>query len=291
MITDSDNRYTLLIGRPPFQTKDVKAIYKRIRENRYEFPADKEISATAQDLIMSILNPDPGQSQRTERERVPLTRFTTDKRPTLEAILTHSFFHDGPFPSHIPASANDVAPDFRYLTTIQSRRNMAAVCQRSKLGVKLPIFADNTKPRPPLGPSIMQQERDFKNAVQPDSPISALLKYAFEFLPVEAALILSLALLVNLLFKPPHKSKNPLYSANSLLQGLKVRLARPDAEAERRTSGPRPYSDAKSWKGSAKKTRVLKRMSTGVTMLPYERGNWQRRRPGSYRRWLEWEER
>lgn len=55
-------RYTLLIGKPPFQTKDVKAIYKRIRENRYEFPADKEISSTAKDLIMSILNPNPGRS-------------------------------------------------------------------------------------------------------------------------------------------------------------------------------------------------------------------------------------
>jgi polo-like kinase 1 len=54
-------RYTLLIGKPPFQTKDVKAIYKRIRENRYEFPVDKVISSSAQDLIMSILNTDPGK--------------------------------------------------------------------------------------------------------------------------------------------------------------------------------------------------------------------------------------
>jgi hypothetical protein len=53
-------RYTLLIGKPPFQTKDVKAIYKRIRENRYEFPADKEISQSAKDLIQEILNTNPG---------------------------------------------------------------------------------------------------------------------------------------------------------------------------------------------------------------------------------------
>jgi hypothetical protein len=52
--------YTLLIGKPPFQTKDVKAIYKRIRENRYEFPADKEISTSARHLIMTILNTNPG---------------------------------------------------------------------------------------------------------------------------------------------------------------------------------------------------------------------------------------
>jgi hypothetical protein len=54
-------RYTLLIGKPPFQTADVTAIYKRIKENRYEFPADKQISSSAQDLIMIILNPEPGE--------------------------------------------------------------------------------------------------------------------------------------------------------------------------------------------------------------------------------------
>ena len=62
------DRYTLLIGKPPFQTKDVKAIYKRIRENRYEFPQDRPISQSAQDLIMSILNPNPGE--------VPLRRIS-----------------------------------------------------------------------------------------------------------------------------------------------------------------------------------------------------------------------
>jgi serine/threonine protein kinase len=51
----------MLIGKPPFQTKDVKAIYKRIKENRYDFPADKPISAAARDLITTILNPDPGE--------------------------------------------------------------------------------------------------------------------------------------------------------------------------------------------------------------------------------------
>jgi polo-like kinase 1 len=65
-------RYTLLIGKPPFQTKDVKAIYKRIRENRYEFPVDKVISSSAQDLIMSILNTDPG--------KIPLDTLLSDSR-------------------------------------------------------------------------------------------------------------------------------------------------------------------------------------------------------------------
>ncbi|WWC57830.1 uncharacterized protein I303_100365 [Kwoniella dejecticola CBS 10117] len=153
--------YTLLIGKPPFQTKDVKTIYKRIRENRYEFPADKEISRSAQDLISSILNPKP------------------DERPPLDKILSHRWFVDGPFPAYIPASANDFAPDYRHLTTMQSRRNFQTLCQKSRIGV-VPSLAPEviTRPRQPLGPSILQQERDFKNAVQPDSPISALLTSA-----------------------------------------------------------------------------------------------------------------
>lgn len=53
-------RYTMIIGKPPFQSKDVKAIYNRIRENRYEFPADKTVSPSARDLITSLLNPNPG---------------------------------------------------------------------------------------------------------------------------------------------------------------------------------------------------------------------------------------
>ncbi|WVQ80413.1 hypothetical protein IAT38_002518 [Cryptococcus sp. DSM 104549] len=151
--------YTLLIGKPPFQTKDVKAIYKRIRENRYEFPPDKEISSSAQELIMSILNTNP------------------EKRPTLDQILNHRWFLDGPFPSYIPASANDFAPDYRHISPSQSRRNFVACCQRAKIGMAQSINVE-PRQRTALGPSIMQQERDFKNAVQPDSPISALLNSA-----------------------------------------------------------------------------------------------------------------
>jgi polo-like kinase 1 len=30
--------YTLIIGKPPFETNDVKTTYKRIRSNQYSFP-------------------------------------------------------------------------------------------------------------------------------------------------------------------------------------------------------------------------------------------------------------
>ncbi|KWU46227.1 Pkinase-domain-containing protein [Rhodotorula sp. JG-1b] len=81
--------YTLLIGRPPFQTKDVKAIYKKIRDNSYTFPEDHSLSIEAVDLISWILRPNPTE------------------RPTLSEILAHPWFVTGPFPSRISTRALD----------------------------------------------------------------------------------------------------------------------------------------------------------------------------------------
>jgi len=65
--------YTFLIGRPPFETSNVKATYKRIKSNDYEFPEKVKLSDAAKDLITSILQTDPR------------------KRPTIEGIMSHPF--------------------------------------------------------------------------------------------------------------------------------------------------------------------------------------------------------
>jgi len=52
--------YTLLIGKPPFETNDVKATYSRIKANDYSFPHSSLISESAKSLIKRILNPNPG---------------------------------------------------------------------------------------------------------------------------------------------------------------------------------------------------------------------------------------
>ena len=51
--------YTLLIGKPPFETSDVKTTYKKIKQNNYNFPENPKISQQAKDLISSILTLDP----------------------------------------------------------------------------------------------------------------------------------------------------------------------------------------------------------------------------------------
>lgn len=66
--------YTLLFGRPPFETADVKKTYKRIKMNDYSFPEHSDVSDEAKDLISRILKSDP------------------EERLKLNEILNHEFF-------------------------------------------------------------------------------------------------------------------------------------------------------------------------------------------------------
>ena len=178
--------YTLIIGRPPFQTKEVKAIYKsvtpssshtllteriyrRIRDNEYEFPNDSSISIHVQELIQQILTPDPS------------------KRPTLHEIVDHQFFTEGTVPSRLPSTAHDSVPDFSRISRTASKVNLA------DLRAKALLDDDNTKIALPDAvdsktqaganttantSTLAQQEKEFLKAVQPGSPISALLSSA-----------------------------------------------------------------------------------------------------------------
>ncbi|GAA5968768.1 hypothetical protein JCM11641_000725 [Rhodosporidiobolus odoratus] len=111
--------YTLLIGRPPFQTKDVKNIYRKIRDNAYTFPSDHSLSPEAIDLISWILRPTPAE------------------RPTLAEILAHPWFITGPFPSRVspqatdPSRAGEMVEEWRYMTKRQARENFRRVKRRA----------------------------------------------------------------------------------------------------------------------------------------------------------------
>ena len=90
--------YTLIIGKPPFETTDVKATYRRIRQNNYSFPDHISISNAAKDLIKSILNGDP------------------KKRPNLEEIEAHEFLnHAGSIPKTLPQSFLACPPSANYV--------------------------------------------------------------------------------------------------------------------------------------------------------------------------------
>jgi cell cycle serine/threonine-protein kinase CDC5/MSD2 len=155
-------------------------IHRRIRDNEYEFPKERAISRAAQHLIQQILAPDPSQ------------------RPTLHDIVDHEFFVRGPVPAYIPTSAHDSPPDFRNISRAASDANLRRLRKYALLDVDYSQVPPSTSiPPAALAPSpvnardapmtttsknitvtIAQQEKEFQKAVQPGSPISALLSSA-----------------------------------------------------------------------------------------------------------------
>ena len=106
--------YTLLIGKPPYETSDVKTTYKRIRMNAYTFPEHIIISEAAKNLITRILNLDP------------------TKRPTMDQILEHKFFNSGnTIPKLLPVPTLACPPSASYV----------------KQFVSTPLPASTDKPR------------------------------------------------------------------------------------------------------------------------------------------------
>ena len=90
--------YTLLVGRPPFETNDVKKTYNLIKMNAYSFPDQIYISSEAKSLVTQILKSDPS------------------RRPSLAEILDHDFFHMGnSIPKLLPVSTLAVPPSEAYI--------------------------------------------------------------------------------------------------------------------------------------------------------------------------------
>lgn len=79
--------FTLLVGCPPFQTKDVKSIYKRIRDLIYSFPENIVVDVEAKDVVRELLIASP------------------DLRPSVNEVLGRSFFAKELIPLAIPTSA------------------------------------------------------------------------------------------------------------------------------------------------------------------------------------------
>lgn len=75
--------YTLLIGKPPFESKDVKSTYKRILTNSYSYPDHVVVSDQAKCLIKTILQVNKISKYHT----LALRLFTAD----LLAVLSRVF--------------------------------------------------------------------------------------------------------------------------------------------------------------------------------------------------------
>ncbi|XP_069725854.1 serine/threonine-protein kinase PLK1 [Phaenicophaeus curvirostris] len=84
--------YTLLVGKPPFETSCLKETYLRIKKNEYTIP--KHINPVAANLIRKMLRSDPAT------------------RPTIHELLNDEFFTFGYIPSRLPTSCLTMAPRF-----------------------------------------------------------------------------------------------------------------------------------------------------------------------------------
>jgi polo-like kinase 1 len=93
--------YTLMVGKAPFETNDIKETYKRIKMNAYGFPDYVELSKDAKDMIMQILVLDPAV------------------RPGLEEIQGFMFFTRNAIPKAMPLSSLAVPPSANFVSNFQ----------------------------------------------------------------------------------------------------------------------------------------------------------------------------
>ncbi|XP_048004772.1 serine/threonine-protein kinase polo isoform X2 [Leguminivora glycinivorella] len=82
--------YTLLVGKPPFETSSLKDTYKRIKECEYRIPSS--LRKPAVEMIVMQLQEDPLQ------------------RPSVDKLLQHQFFTSGIMPAALPLSCLTTAP-------------------------------------------------------------------------------------------------------------------------------------------------------------------------------------
>jgi len=88
----------MLVGKPPFETPDVKTTYQKIKANNYSFPDHVPLSEPAKNIIRQILLRDPL------------------KRLTLDDILAHPFLnHGGTIPKLLPVSTLACPPSASYI--------------------------------------------------------------------------------------------------------------------------------------------------------------------------------
>ncbi|XP_066925374.1 serine/threonine-protein kinase PLK1-like [Clytia hemisphaerica] len=101
--------YTLLVGKPPFETTSLKETYHRIKKNEYYIPA--RVPQSAQMLIIKMLRPDPCT------------------RPTMKEVRADRFFEEGYTPSSLPNSCLTMAPRFK-----ESQHQTSTTTDRRPLG-------------------------------------------------------------------------------------------------------------------------------------------------------------
>jgi len=170
--------YTLLIGKPPFQTSNVNRIYEKIKRNEYEIPAESQISNHARDLIKQILTPLPSD------------------RPSLIQIMNHSWFKSGHVPLSIPSSATAHDPQLQAPKMSVSLQNLEILKRNSLWNENADdlledddqiMTKDGLRAQEEAEEKREKMDKDITRVLQPGSPISALLKCVHQLLPLRVS--------------------------------------------------------------------------------------------------------
>ena len=133
--------YTLIIGKPPFETSDVKTTYRKIKMNAYSFPESVPISDPARNLVNKIFNLDPS------------------KRPKLDEILAHDFFKMGTsIPSLLPPSTLACPPSATYMKQYMPN-NIASANKISKFEGTVPVMTVETESKGKDNRNLIETER------------------------------------------------------------------------------------------------------------------------------------
>eukprot|EP00092_Neocalanus_flemingeri_P065556 GFUD01079740.1.p1 GENE.GFUD01079740.1~~GFUD01079740.1.p1 ORF type:complete len:583 (+),score=161.03 GFUD01079740.1:103-1851(+) len=99
--------YTLLVGKPPFETQTLKDTYTRIKKNEYHIPS--RVGPLARNLIQRLLQHEPA------------------KRPSVAEILKDDFMTMGYLPPRLPVSCLTMAPRF------DTKNNASLIARRTPL--------------------------------------------------------------------------------------------------------------------------------------------------------------
>ncbi|KAK1885685.1 Serine/threonine-protein kinase PLK1 [Dissostichus eleginoides] len=103
--------YTLLVGKPPFETSCLKETYNRIKKNNYTIPW--HINPLASNLIKRMLHAEPAQ------------------RPTIAELEVDEYFTTGYIPVRLPTTCLTLPPRFSIAPTtateLSQRRPLTAI--------------------------------------------------------------------------------------------------------------------------------------------------------------------
>ena len=103
--------YTLIIGKPPFETNDIKQTYKYIRGVNFKIPENAKISYPAAKLIKRILVRRP------------------EDRPSFEEILMDDFFNQGAaIPKLLPSASLATPPSLEYIKRFLPNADENGIC-------------------------------------------------------------------------------------------------------------------------------------------------------------------